>query len=211
MSDKPKVNFVIDAVMFLCMMAMLGIGLLMRFVLIPGKARLLQYGRDVDLYLAGMDRHEWGRIHLIIGCVLLGLLVLHIILHWKMILNMYGRLIGRKRARRIVTAVFISACVSAVVSSFVVGPEVRERARGEGRHAAEHTYLGKGGVAIEVRGHMLLTEVAGRYDIPIEYLKSHLGMATSTSDEDKLAWLGRRYGFRMSEVERTIRDYHASY
>ena len=66
MSDKPKVNFVIDAVMFLCMMAMLGIGLLMRFVLIPGKARLLQYGRDVVLYLAGMDRHEWVRIHLLI-------------------------------------------------------------------------------------------------------------------------------------------------
>ncbi len=58
---------------------------------------------------------------------------------------------------------------------------------------------------------MLLTEVAGEYDVPIEYLKSHLGIATSTSDEDKLAWLGRTYGFRMREVERTIHDYHGSY
>ena len=94
MFDKSKVSFVIDALMFLCMMAIAGIGFLMKFVLIPGKERWVKYGRNVDLYLLGMDRHEWGTIHLVIGFILLGLLVLHIILHWKMILAMYHRFIG---------------------------------------------------------------------------------------------------------------------
>ncbi|MFN3531210.1 MAG: hypothetical protein ACK41Q_01645 [Candidatus Brocadia sp.] len=35
--DKSKANLVIDALMFLCVMAMAGIGILMKFVLLPGK------------------------------------------------------------------------------------------------------------------------------------------------------------------------------
>ncbi|MBU0567408.1 DUF4405 domain-containing protein, partial [bacterium] len=87
MSDKSKVNFVIDALMFLCMMAITGTGFLMKFVLIPGQERWVKYGRNVELLLLGIDRHEWGAIHLVLGFILLGLLVIHIILHWKMILG----------------------------------------------------------------------------------------------------------------------------
>ncbi len=211
MSDKSKVNFVIDGVMFLCMMAIVGIGLLMRFVLIPGKNRWLKYGRNVDLYLAGMDRHEWGRIHLVIGFILLGLLAFHIILHWKMILNMWGSLIGGRRARRIVALAFMVACVIVAIFPFVAAPKVRELTRGEGHHAAEHVYVDKGGGDIEVRGYMMLAEVAAEYNVPIEHLEERLAIPRSTSNEDTLGRLARRYGFRMSEVERVIHDYQQSH
>jgi len=39
MNNKSKLNFVIDAVMFLVLMAMAGLGFLMNYVLIPGKER----------------------------------------------------------------------------------------------------------------------------------------------------------------------------
>ena len=35
--DKPKVNIVIDALMFLCVTGIAGIGFLVKFVLLPGK------------------------------------------------------------------------------------------------------------------------------------------------------------------------------
>ena len=90
MPGKGKLNFIIDALMFICMMAIAGLALLMKFILIPGKDRLAKYGRGVDLSLLGMDRHEWGTIHLAIGLALLGLLTLHIILHWKAIIKRQG-------------------------------------------------------------------------------------------------------------------------
>ena len=82
---KGKLNFIIDALMFLLMVAMTGLGFLMKYILVPGKDRPSKFGRQVDLYFMDLDRHEWGKIHLILGFVLLGLLVLHIVLHWKSI------------------------------------------------------------------------------------------------------------------------------
>ena len=32
----------------------------MKYVLIPGKETFAVYGRHVELYLWGMDRHDWG-------------------------------------------------------------------------------------------------------------------------------------------------------
>jgi cytochrome b561 len=139
MFDKSKVNFVIDALMFLCMMAMAGIGFLMKFILIPGKDRWVEYGRNVELYLFGMDRHQWGTIHLTIGFALLGLLVIHIVLHWRKIVNLYKSLIGNKMARKIIASVFIIACAILIAFPFILRPEVQETGRGERR--GQYGYL----------------------------------------------------------------------
>src|SRR3989339_1428248 len=109
MMDKSKVNLIINTLMFLCVMAIAGIGLLIKYVLLPGKETAAVYGRKVDLFLFGMDRHAWGTIHFIIACVFLGLLTAHIVLHWNMIVSVYRRLIGSAVARRIVAiTIFIA-------------------------------------------------------------------------------------------------------
>lgn len=134
--DKSKVNLVIDALLFLCVMAMTGIGILMKFILLPGKDTWAVYGRKVELFLFGMERHHWGTIHLIIAFVFLGLIVLHIILHGKIILLFYGRLIGSRVAGRIIAAIVVIAGVFFVVFPFVVKPEIQEPER-KGRHYRE--------------------------------------------------------------------------
>ncbi len=59
--DKTKLNFFIDASMFLTMMALAGLGLLIKYVLIPGRIAWAQYGRQMELTWLGLDRHAWGR------------------------------------------------------------------------------------------------------------------------------------------------------
>ena len=134
MLDKSKINLLIDALMFLCMMAIAGLGFLMKFVLIPGKDRAAKYGRGVELFLLDLDRHEWGTIHLIIGFTLLTALVFHIILHWKMIVGIYERLIENRSKRRIIAAVFVVVGGALILFPFAVKPEIQEMGRG---HAAE--------------------------------------------------------------------------
>ncbi len=132
MADKPKLNFTIDALMFLVMMAMAGLGFLMKYVLIPGKDRWVKYGRNVDLTLFGLDRHEWGSIHLYLGLTFLGLLTLHIILHWKQIVGLFHRFITPKR-RRLVLLVFVLLAVILIYFPFLFSPEIQELGRGGGR------------------------------------------------------------------------------
>ncbi len=132
MIDKPKLNFIIDALMFLVMMAMAGLGFLMKYVLIPGRARWVKYGRNVDLTLLGWDRHDWGDLHLYLGFTLLGLLILHIILHWKQIVGLFQRFISPER-RTLVLLVFVLLAVLLIYFPFLMTPEVGELGRGMGR------------------------------------------------------------------------------
>ncbi len=132
MIDKPKLNFIIDALMFLVMMAMAGLGFLMKYVLIPGKSRWVKYGRNVDLTLLSWDRHDWGDLHLYLGFTLLGLLILHIILHWKQIVGLFQRFIPPER-RTLVLLIFVLLAVFLICFPFVISPEVGELGRGLGR------------------------------------------------------------------------------
>jgi len=134
MFNKPKIKLVVDVLMFLCMAALGGLGFLMKYVLLSGQEAQAAYGAKVEIYFLGVDKHEWGTIHLIIAFVLLGLLLLHIILNWKPIVSMYQRLIGGQRVRKIVTAVFIIVSALLIAFPFMVTPQVQEKGGGGGGH-----------------------------------------------------------------------------
>lgn len=133
---RPKINLVIDAMLLLCIAAIAGIGLLMKYVLVPGYRRWEIYHRNVDLFFWGLGRHDWGTIHLVIGFVFLALLVLHVVLHWGMIVCIYRKLFPNTVLRYIVAVVLICLAILLFAFSFLVKPEVRERGFGR-RHGWE--------------------------------------------------------------------------
>jgi hypothetical protein len=130
--DKPNLNFIIDALMFLTVMAMAGLGFLMKYVLLPGRESWLQYGRNVKLAFWGWDRHDWGAIHLYLGFFFLGLLGLHIFLHWRQIVRLFQRLIPAER-RALVLLVFVLMAALFIYFPFLITPEISEGGRGMGR------------------------------------------------------------------------------
>ena len=130
---KSKLNLIIDALLLLCIAAITGIGLLMKYVLVPGYQRWEIYGRNVNLFLWGLDRHQWGTIHFIVGLVLIALLVLHVILHWPMVINIYRRLIPNRFARWITAFVLVCITILLFIFSFLVKPEISEGRQGKNR------------------------------------------------------------------------------
>ena len=220
MPGKGKLNFIIDALMFICMMAIAGLALLMKFILIPGKDRLAKYGRGVDLSLLGMDRHEWGTIHLAIGLALLGLLTLHIILHWKAITGLFQKLVDNQKARWIIAPTFAVVSLLLLVVPLAVRPDIQEMERGRsGQLAAGNTACGgcpeniahdtdhKTNGQMEIRGFMTLAEVSEKYNVPTHYLRTHLGIPASVPDAEKLGRLKVTYNFTMSDVTGVIARY----
>ncbi|MBE9510712.1 MAG: DUF4405 domain-containing protein, partial [Bacteroidetes bacterium] len=135
--SKSKINFLIDSLMFLCMAAIAGIGLLMKYVLIPGQDRWIKYGKNVEIYVFNMDRHEWGTIHLVIALVLLGLLSLHFILHWKLIVGLFSKLINNRSIRKPIAIVFLFISVFLFLFAFFVKPEIGEIIQGQGRQVTD--------------------------------------------------------------------------
>jgi hypothetical protein len=131
MTDKAKLNFITDALMFLVMMAMAGLGFLMKYVLVPGRERWVKYGRNINLTLFGWERHDWGDLHLDLGLIFLGLLVVHIILHWRQIVGLFQRFVPDER-RPLVLLVFVLLAVFLIYFPFLLSPEIGALGRGMG-------------------------------------------------------------------------------
>jgi len=138
--DKTKLNFVIDALMFLCLMGLTGLGFLMKYVLLPGRAAWAKYGRNVELTWLGWNRHDWGEIHFYLALIMLGVLVIHIILHWQMILGLLARLLPDPRTRTRVAFAFLIITVLLLFFPFLITPNVQEKGAGGGGR-------GRGGAA----------------------------------------------------------------
>lgn len=137
--DKSKANLIINVLMFLCVTAITGVGLLMKYVLLPGKETWAVYGRKVELFFLGKDRHGWGTIHLVIAFVFLGLLAIHIVLHWKPLLVSYRRFVGNN----LIGVIIAVAGVFLVVFPLTVKPEARESERKGSHQHKSNDYKGK--------------------------------------------------------------------
>ena len=147
--NKAKLNFVIDALMFLCMTAIAGLGFLMKYVLLPGRESTIKYGRRVDLYLLGLDRHDWGAIHLYLGFSLLTLLVLHILLHWNIIPGLFAKLVVSARGRWKLALVYTALAAALLLFPFLISPEVKDGDAGQGRRYGAHGKIGPAGSGAE--------------------------------------------------------------
>jgi len=129
---KTKLNLIIDALLLLCTAAIVGIGYLMKYILVPGYKRWEIYGRNVELYFWGLNRHEWGTIHLTIGLVFLVLLFLHILFHWPLIIGLYKQFLPNRTARWILAIIIIALTIGLIAFPYFVTPEIQEIRGGRG-------------------------------------------------------------------------------
>ena len=224
---KAKLNLVIDVIMLIDMMALVGVGLLNRYVLLTGQEKWEKYGENLEFYLWGFDRHDWNYFHFILGLTLFGLLVLHIWFHWALILNIYKNLIKNKKTR--VFAGLALAFVSLVLIIFpaFVQPETGEATSKGGQYfreipgsnnqvhdrSSQHNEKSIEGrhhdipSNIDINGSMTLLEVAEKYDVPVNHIKNKLNLPLSTSDNERLGRLRKTHNFTMSDVEEAISNY----
>ena len=73
---------IIDVIAFCLFALMVSSGVILHYV-IPVRS-----GRSVTIW--GMTRHEWGDIHFWIATIFLGVLVMHLFIHGRFIMNMIG-------------------------------------------------------------------------------------------------------------------------
>ena len=140
---KSKLNLLIDGAMFLLMMAIAGLGFLIKYILLPGFRENEIYGNNVDLRLGGFDRHQWGSIHFILAIILLFLLLLHIILHWKMIICMWEKMIRKKNFRILASTSFVLLAIILVASPLLIRPKIIESSSHRQSYGRNEVGLGR--------------------------------------------------------------------
>ena len=141
---RATLNLVIDFVSFAILASMIATGLLVRFVLPPGS----RGGRGLSLW--NLDRHEWGDIHFWLAVSLIGILLVHLALHWSWVCQVARIALGAPRGihrsniemRRTVVGVSVVAGLAVLIAAFLffasanvshagAGSITLERAEGE--------------------------------------------------------------------------------
>lgn len=118
------INLTVDMLAAVSLLLMVVTGYILRFPLPPTT------NRNYELW--GMSRHEWGTIHAWAGAGLIGVLLVHLILHWDWIFTMIRRRFTntqatpkqRQRIGLIVVVVFI---VTAGLFAWVAETSVRDK------------------------------------------------------------------------------------
>lgn len=123
-NSKSKINLIIDAIMLILLMIVAGLGLLIKYVLVPGFKRQILYDSDVELYYMGLTRHEWGSIHLWLSLIFIALMLIHIILHWKMITCIFKQMVSGKVSRTIIAILVAIISLFFALTPFFINPEV---------------------------------------------------------------------------------------
>jgi len=133
-------NFVVDTITALAAIAVAVTGLMLAFVLPPA------HGRGHDL-LWGWTRHDWGDLHLCLGLTVVGLVVVHLALHWTWVCQTCCRVFlrrptGATALRRNVVGAAIVLVMALFIISFlwvarVSVDQVDRGERGPRRHARQ--------------------------------------------------------------------------
>lgn len=234
--QKSKLNIVIDIILLVLLVLMAGFGFLIKYVLLPGTQRNSKYGSNIDLEFLGMDRHQWGNIHLIISIIFIALIILHIILHWDMILCILDKMIPRKTVRNLLLATLTIFTITLFISPFLVSPvqvnhennfrNRTERLERAGREAItqkkviietqtplkekiEVSTHDKAKEEYDVHGTQTIDEVSAQYNVPANYICKELKVSENNKYQ-RLGRLRKEYGFSMSEVSNAIAKYKNS-
>jgi hypothetical protein len=201
-------NLIVDVVAFVCFVLLASTGVIMRFSLPPGS------GRHVGIF--GLDRHGWGDIHFWIALALLGVLALHLVLHWKWIVCVVrGRPREGSGPRAMLGLMGLLAAIALVAAPLLAPVETIEVAPGEGRHGARGDELldSEGEEAQDrpaendIRGSLTLAELEAQTGVPAAHVLQKLGLPAETPRDMRLGQLRRRHGFYMGDVRRIVDEY----
>ncbi len=229
---RSTLNYLIDALLLLAMLGMLWTGLVVRFILPPGTG-----GRDGGraLTLWGQGRHDWGDVHYLLVFVTVGLIVLHVALHWDWVCDVTLRLLvrgeresGKRRPGLRIAggAIFLLGITAAFgLGLWTAAGRVQQlaepgasgyrggrsdRAAPDGRGEPDNPRegdAGQGRGAGQGWGSQTLAEIETRYGVPLAVLRRELRLPETVPSTTRLARLRQEYGISMSTLQDVIRKY----
>jgi hypothetical protein len=204
---RPKLNYVVDVVMFALMGAMIFIGVLMGFFLASGPV-----ADQSSKYVWGLHLHQWGDIHTILSFTFVAFFILHLLLHWKWIKGATKKFLRSPAALMLI--MLLPALIILLAWSFSEkdSPAYADYGRRAGAQigrteepppvpteekvAVEKQQPKK----VEINGRMSLEDVEKATGIKAAKIAKELGLPKDAPFDQNLGRLRRVYNFQIEQV-----------
>ena len=206
-------NLLVDLLALLLMLGLVVTGLVIGLVLPAGSGGR---GGGGGLELWGWGRHDWGDLHAWLSAFLGGVVLLHLVLHWRWVCKQTPRLLGLRptaasaqqaRTARIVGCGLLAVLVLALVAFVGLASDsvVAAAGRGQPRLArGASSAESAGGARSELHGAMTLGQAARASGLPLAEVKARLGLPADTGADERLGRLRRRLGLSMDQIRRAL-------
>ncbi len=194
-------NIWIDTLSYAAFVVLAMTGIIMYFILPPGS------GKGMTIW--NLDRHEWGDIHFWAAVSFFGLLVVHLILHWKWIVSVLkGTPRTASRSRFLLGATGLIAIILISLAP-ILSPVQKDGKRGHGaeNHATTQARSDDEHEDQRIKGSLTLTEVTELSGIPMEVIIDFLELPRDVDADMRLGKLKSEYGFDMHELRTFIEEY----
>jgi hypothetical protein len=208
---RTQLNFAIDTAAFAAFLFLVSSGLLLRYQLPAGSGGLHGVGagrgaadRPVAI-LWGLSRHDWGAIHYWTAGLLIAILAVHLVLHWKWIICVVG---GKQReASGVRFGLGLAAVVALVlIAAAPLLAPIERVSRGEFERGNSESDLITQGTVAEIRGSMTLTEVAEAANLSVAQVLEELDLPPDVSPNERIGRLLRQHGLEMSDSRNALRE-----
>jgi hypothetical protein len=208
---RTQLNFAIDAAAFAAFLFLLSTGLLLRYQLTAGSGGLNAAGsgrgaahRPITL-LWGWTRHDWGQIHYWIAGLLIAILAVHLVLHWKWIICVVRGTRAEASGSRFAVGV-VSLVALVLMAAAPLLTSLERVTRGELRQ--QQLELGPESATSDstkdLRGSMTVAEVARATNLSVPEFVDAMGFPKNVGPNERIGRLLRQRGQQMSDLRRVL-------
>lgn len=202
-------QFLVDALMFICMVGIAIIGILLAFIIPEGPS-----SPESSKYFLYLHRHQWANIHLYLSLSFVALLIVHLTFDWKWIKGRANRIFKQRWKTALSSTFLVSLVVLFIIWLFYPKEPGAYEDYGLGRGKREaasilpESRLGGGELYQEtqdqdiltVTGQMTLLDLEKLSGVPAARIIEALGLPSKASREETLGRLRKKYGFSLLEM-----------
>lgn len=219
--SRTALNAIVDAVAYAGIVVLATTGLMLRWQMPPGSGELHGMGfgsgagagsRPITV-VWGLSRHEWGSIHYWIALGLMGVLAVHLVLHWKWIVCVlrgkpHSDVSGGRFALGVAGLVLVTLLAAAPLLTPAQTAPRSELLKSPSGH--QQTDVGGTDEGVEssdsetLRGFMTLEEVASQSGVPISEILRRLALPPDTAPSEQVGRLLRAHGLDMSKLREAV-------
>lgn len=209
-------QYLVDTLLFLCIVGIIFIGFLMGLFLPQGPT-----APESAKYFLGLHRHQWGNIHFYLSIAFTALIIIHLILSWKWIKSKSRQVFkGGWGAVLIITAVASILIITLFWAFYPRYPGayddygVRAGAKAKQQHFSEEglpiheekIFLADGSVAINITGQTTLRQLEKTTGIPAKEIAENLGLPAKVALDESFGRLRKRYPFTLQDVRDVVTE-----
>jgi hypothetical protein len=209
-------QYLVDTLLFLCVVGIVFIGFLMGFVLPKGPAAL-----ESAKYFLGLHRHQWGNIHFYLSIAFTTLVIIHLMFSWRWIKSKSRQIFKKGWSSMLIVTALASILVLTTFWAFYprypgayedygvrAGAKAKEHNPGnEGLPVHQETiFLDDGTEAIVITGQTTLKQVADATGIPVKEIVAELGLPAKISPNESFGRLRKQYPITIQGARDTITE-----